>query len=65
MKLFDEGESMWDALRGRPLPEKSMPDMDNVERLDDLVKYVREWSQAEEGEHGQPRHRSEVEAETR
>jgi len=65
VKLFDEGESMWDALRGRPLPEKSMPDMDNVESLDDLVKYVREWSQAEEGEQGQPRHRSEVEAETR
>ena len=41
MKLFDEGESMWDALRGRPLPEKSMPDMGNVESLDDLVKDVR------------------------
>ena len=42
-----------------------MPEMDNVESLDDLVKDVREWSQAEESEQGQQRHRSEVEAETR
>ena len=41
-----------------------MPEMDNVESLDDLLKNVREWSQAEESEQGQPRHRSEIEAET-
>ena len=42
MNLFDESESVWDVRRGRPLPSDVMPEMNDLEGLDELAGSLRQ-----------------------